>query len=80
MTIEPFNASIIVNGDPRTRVYGVRLDATGRAVRCSEHSAIPDPVRWLAERYPQDSFVLVEDGGAAYRQALRRELFGSDKL
>lgn len=60
-----FNASILVNGETRG-AYGVFLDDMGNVIRCSEHSAKPDPVGWLSKRYPSNTYTLVEDNGDAY--------------
>jgi len=78
-----FNASIIVscNGVAILKhgSYGVFVDATGRTLLCSEHSASLDPkgaVDWLQRRYPHLSFALVMDDGAQYRADLHADLFG----
>lgn len=72
-----FNASILVIGsDGKNKSsYGVFLDDVGQAIRCSEHSAVPDPIKWLSERYPDNGFCLVEDNGDAYYKDLKRDLF-----
>jgi len=49
---------------------------------CSEHQAGLDPrgpVAWLEERYPDHTFKLILDGGAAYRDSLYDDLFGGNR-
>lgn len=68
-----FNASILVNGK-RRGAYGVFLDDVGQAIRCSEKSAVPDPIAWLTKRYPCNTYEIINDNGDAYYASLKEEL------
>lgn len=68
-----YNASILVDGKT-TGVYGVFIDELGEFQRCSEVSALPDPIAWLSARYPDQHFELIRDNGEAYYADLWRSV------